>query len=247
MKKTILISMILILILTAACTEKEDQTTFFAAASLTEALDEYNKSIDNKLNLNFDSSTRLRLQIENGAGADIYLSANKKNVDLLREKKLLIESKKILENKMVIITPIDSKIETVEDLSKEIKLVIAEEEVPCGKYAVEVLENFNEKYGEDFSNKVMKNVVSKELNVKHVVSKIAMGEADAGIVYITDINQTNKEKLNIIEIEDKFNVNASYWICRLNNDEGTKKSYEDFLKDERIKNIFSDYGFKIIY
>jgi molybdate transport system substrate-binding protein len=247
MKKTLAVLIVIVLLISTGCTKEENKTSVYAAASLTEVLDKYNNLIDNRMNLNFDSSTRLRIQIENGAEPHIYLSANKKNIDILKEKDLIIESKEILKNRMVIITPKDSSVESPLDLTGNIKLVIAEEEVPCGRYALEVLDNYNLKYGKDYSGKVLNNVVSRELNVKLVVSKITMGEADAGIVYITDINENNKEKINIIEIEPEFNINASYWICRIRDENESKKFYKSFLEDENMKSIFENYGFKVVY
>jgi len=247
MKKIIVVLVVIVLLFSTDCAKEENKTSVYSAASLTEVLDEYNNLIVKKMNLNFDSSTRLRIQIENGAEPDIYLSANQKNIDILKEKNLVKESKEILKNRMVIITPKDSKVKSPLDLTKNIKLVIAEEEVPCGRYALEVLDNYNSKYGKDYSGKVLNNVVSRELNVKLVVSKITMGEADAGIVYITDINQNNKEKINIIEIGQDFNINASYWICRINDNNESKEFYKNFLEDDNMKNIFEKYGFRVIY
>lgn len=245
--KRILVVLIIVLLFSTSCVKEESKMSVYAAASLTEVLDEYNNILGEKLNLNFDSSTRLRIQIENGAEPDIYLSANQKNIDTLKEKKLVKESKEILKNRMVIITPKNSPVKNPSDLTENIKLVVAEDEVPCGRYALEVLENYNLKYGKNYSEKVLNNVVSKELNVKLVVSKIAMGEADAGIVYITDINQTNKEKLNIVEIEPEFNINASYWICRISDNNESKEFYKFFLEDNNMKNIFKNYGFRVVY
>jgi molybdate transport system substrate-binding protein len=247
MKKILVVLTIIVLLFSTSCAKEESKMSVYAAASLTEVLDEYNNIIGEKLNLNFDSSTRLRIQIENGAEPDIYLSANQKNIDILKEKNLVKESKEILKNRMVIITPKNSPVKNPSDLAGNIKLVIAGDEVPCGRYALEVLENYNLKYGKNYSEKVLNNVVSKELNVKLVVSKIAMGEADAGIVYITDINQTNKEKLNIIEVEPEFNINASYWICRISDNNESKEFYKSFLEDNNMKSIFENYGFRVVY
>jgi len=96
MKKIILFLAVIVLIFSNGCAKEENKTSVYAAASLTEVLDEYNNLLDKKMNLNFDSSTRLRIQIENGAEPDIYLSAIKKNIDILKEKNLVKDSKEIL-------------------------------------------------------------------------------------------------------------------------------------------------------
>jgi len=101
-------------------------------------------------------------------------------------------------------------------------------------------EKDNSQLESDFKEKFMNNVVSKEVDVKSVVNKIYLGEVDAGIVYQTDITPKTSEKLKVIEIEDSYNVIASYPIAVLNFS-ANKKEAQDF-----IEYIYSDAGGKIL-
>jgi molybdate transport system substrate-binding protein len=244
MKYKVVVILIILILITGCSTEK-NENSIFSAASLTESLEEFNESKDNSINIVFDSSTRLRIQIENGGKPDVYLSANKKNIELLNENELISESREILRNKMILITPKESNIKSFEDLGRDIKLIVAAEEVPCGKYAREVIKNHNKIYGENFYNKVLGNIVSEELNVKLVVSKVLLEEGDAGIVYATDVTSENRDNLNIIEIENKYNIEASYWICLVN--QNSKKFYDEILNSEKLKKIFANKGFEVVY
>jgi molybdate transport system substrate-binding protein len=98
-----------------------------------------------------------------------------------------------------------------------LKLVLADESVPAGNYARQILTKISDDpaYGSDFNAKVLANIVSNEMDVKQVVTKVELGEADAGIVYISDV--VAAPDLATITIPDNFNVTANYPIAILTN------------------------------
>jgi len=195
----------------------------FAAASLTDAFTEIGKNFEAAnpgvtVSFNFAGSQALRTQIEEGAPADVFASANKTEMDNLITGTLVAQdaSKVFLNNKLVIILPSNNPaaMEKLEDLAKPgIKLILAAEEVPVGKYARQVLDLMNGSFGSDFKDKVLANVVSNEDNVKQVVAKVQLGEGDAGIVYTSDA--VAAPDLKTIEIPAELNVIAKYPVAPL--------------------------------
>lgn len=110
------------------------------------------------------------------------------------------------------------QVTTLKDLAKPgLKFVMAEQGVPVGKYTLQMLEKMSadSAYGADFQNNVLKNVVSQEQNVKAVVAKIALGEADAGVAYVSDVTPEVASKIKTIAVPDSFNQIASYPIVVL--------------------------------
>jgi molybdate transport system substrate-binding protein len=195
----------------------------FAAASLTDAFTEIGKSFEAAnpgvtVTFNFGGSQALRTQIEEGAPADVFASANTKEMDTLVTSTFVAagSSQVFLNNQLVVILPADNPaaLENLEDLAKPgIKLVFAAEEVPVGQYAHQALDRMNGQLGSHFKDKVLANVVSNEDNVKQVVAKIQLGEADAGIVYTSDA--VAAPELKTIEIPAELNVIAEYPIAPL--------------------------------
>jgi len=199
--------------------------TIFAAASLTGAFQEIGKNYETanpgvKVSFNFAGSQILRTQLEQGALADVFASADHMNMDLIISENLVAANnyQDFVSNQLIVILPPGNpaKVQALGDLAKpNLKLVLADASVPAGNYARQVLLNMSKDpmYGADFSVKVLKNVVSNETDVKQVVAKVELGEADAGIVYTSDaIADPN---LATISIPDKFNVIASYPIAIL--------------------------------
>ena len=201
--------------------------TVFAAASLTDAFQEIGKAFqaanpDVKVIYSFAGSQELRTQIEQGAVADIYACADHKNMDLLAAGNLIDSNsyQDFVTNRLVVILPSDNpaKLENLQDLAKpDMKLVLADSSVPAGNYARQILTNLSEDpaYGADFISTVLANVVSNETDVRQVVTKVELGEADAGIVYISDA--VAAPALITISIPEKFNVIAQYPIAILTN------------------------------
>ncbi|HNH26647.1 MAG TPA: molybdate ABC transporter substrate-binding protein, partial [Anaerolineales bacterium] len=197
---------------------------------------------------NFAGSQALRTQIEEGAPADIFASASGKEMDAAIEGKFIAEDSNqvFLTNKLVVILPADNPagLETLEDLANSgVKIVLAAEEVPVGNYARQALDLMNGSFGADFKDKVLANVVSNEDNVKQVVSKVQLGEADAGIVYTSDA--VAAPELKSIEIPAELNVIAKYPIAPLVKSENADlaQAFMDYVLSDEGQAILAKWGF----
>ena len=154
--------------------------TVFAAASLTEVF----QAMAPKMTYNFAGSDQLAFQIQQGAPADVFASANIRYPDQLFTQGLVTKPAIFTYNNVVVITPKSNPagITSIQDITKPgVKLVMADPAVPVGSYARTVFRNLG------ISTAALANVVSNENDVKAVVAKVALGEADAGIVYQTDV------------------------------------------------------------
>jgi molybdate transport system substrate-binding protein len=195
---------------------EEREITVFAAASLREVFEDLAKAFEAKsgvkVHVNLAGSQELRTQIENGARADVFASADHKHIAALVNAKLAASPRVFARNTPVVIVPRDNpaKVGSFDQLPRAKKLVIGVPEVPIGAYALEILE----RTGADFKQKVLANVASRELNVRQVLAKVILGEADAGIVYRSDA-MAGKDRVAIVEIPAKINVIAEYPVAVL--------------------------------
>jgi molybdate transport system substrate-binding protein len=149
-------------------------------------------------------------------------------------------------NSLVIITPTQALagIETPADLARPgVKLVLADEQVPVGRYARQALENLNEVYGPDFSRSVLANVVSNEDSVVGVTAKVRLGEADAGIVFVTDA--AAEDSVKSIGIDEAHNVLAAYPIALVSDARSADvgRQFIEFLLSSDGQAILADFGF----
>ena len=157
----------------------EPRLTVFAAASLTEVL----PRIDERPRYSFAGSDELAVQIREGAPADVYATASTRHATALHDEGLVREPRVFATNRLVLIVPDGNpaRLSSVHDLArKPARLVIGADGVPAGNYARDALERLG---AED----VLARVVSEEQDVKGVAGKVALGEADAGFVYATDV------------------------------------------------------------
>ena len=154
-KKHILLALIAVLVLasSAGLAEEPKEITVFTAASLTGAFGEIGKMYTNETNIrvvfNFDGSQALRTQIENGAYADVFASANKKQMNSLKNSELMINSSIVVftRNKISLIVPKDNpaKIGNLSDLAKPgLKIVMGTKDVPVGDYALQIISNLGQ-------------------------------------------------------------------------------------------------------
>jgi molybdate transport system substrate-binding protein len=197
--------------------------TVFAAASLTDAFSEIGRMFETEhpgvtVQFSFAGSQNLRTQIEQGAAADVFASANSAEMNALVDGELVQQSapQTFATNQLLVVMPADNPagITSLQDLAKPgLKLVLAAEEVPAGKYARQVLDNLSAAFGADYPAGVLTNVVSDELDVRQVVAKVQLGEADAGMVYVTDAAAA--PELQTLAIPADVNVVAQYPIAAL--------------------------------
>ena len=195
--------------------------TVFAAASLTDAFTKVERTLEGAnpgLDIvnNFAGSQALVTQLTEGAPADVAaFAANTAMTNAIEADVISGEPQTFAENVLTVVIPTDNPagITSVADLAKPgIKLVLAQQEVPVGGYSRESLCTMGADtatYGDDFVADVASNVVSEEANVRAVLSKVALGEADAGIVYTSDVT----DDVIAIEIPETVNELATYPIA----------------------------------
>lgn len=219
MFKTLLKPTLTLLLLTASVAGAGN-ITVFAAASLTDAFTELGQSFDattgNKTTFQFAGSQALRTQLENGARGDVFASANAAQYGPLVEAGLLEKGQPFVKNRLAVIAPLgNGRVKTLGDLTTPgLKLVIADTTVPVGDYTRRMLAAIDAAgtYGQDFSARFLKNVVSQEPNVRQVALKVQLGEADAAVVYASDVTPALKGSVHVIALPGRFNQTASYPI-----------------------------------
>ena len=228
--------------------------TVFAASSLTDSFSEIGKAFDaktgSKTNFQFAGSQVLRTQLENGAKADVYASANSAQFDPLVKAGLIASGVIFTKNRLVVIVPKKGagNVKTLSDLAKPgIKLVIADKTVPVGQYSRQVFDALakSNKYGADYNTRVLKNVVSEEINVRQVALKVQLGEADAGVVYTTDVTLSLAPSVIQIAIPARYNVIAKYPIGVMKNSSNPEsaKAFTDFVLSQDGQVILGKWGF----
>lgn len=203
------------------------ELTVFAAVSLTEAFTELGKQFEAthpgvKVLFNFAGSQQLVQQLAQGAPADIFASANMRQMDeaVASGRVPAGSSRLFAENRLVVVFPDDNPagVASLHDLAKPgLKLVLAAPAVPVGAYTLYFLEKASATvgYGATYSPTVLSNVVSYEANVRGVLSKIMLGEADAGVVYLSDVMAQTADAVSSLEIPDELNMVARYPIAPL--------------------------------
>jgi molybdate transport system substrate-binding protein len=197
------------------------QLTVFAASSLRDAFEELGRRFEREhagtsISFNFAGSQELWTQIEHGARADVLASADPKTARALADAGFAEEARVFARNEPVIVVPAGNptRIGRLEDLPRARRLVIGAPEVPIGAYTVRILEAASRRYGADFRAAVEGRVASRELNVRQVLAKVVLAEADAGIVYRTDARAAH-DAIETIAIPPDLNVVAEYPIALL--------------------------------
>jgi molybdate transport system substrate-binding protein len=181
------------------------QLTVYAAASLTNVF----PAIHKNEKYSFGGSNALAAQIKQGAPADVFASANMTLPTHLFQQGFCSKPKVFTRNALVIVVPKSNPahIRNIYNLTKSgVKIDIAASGVPVGTYTLQVLKNMNLK------NAVLKNVVSQETDVREVLAKVALAEADAGFVYSTDA-KTVPGKVKVIKIPAWAQPKLQYGIC----------------------------------
>ena len=201
----------------SAKTQSSGRLTVFAAASLTNVF----PKIDPRPRYGFAGSDQLAFQIQQGAPADVFAAASPKYPELLYKQGLVQKPVQFATNTLVLIVPKANPagIHTADDLTKPgVKIVIGDPSVPVGSYTRTVLANLG------ITDSVMKNVVSQEPDVRDVLAKVALGEADAGFVYITDA-RTVKGKVGVLAIRESAQPHVIYEAAVVNSSPHLQAAY----------------------
>ncbi len=231
--------------------------TIFAAASLTEAFTELGQQFEATtpgvtVSFNFAGSQQLAQQLTQGAPADLFASANAMQMNAAIDAGRVISNTPQIfaRNRLVGIYPKDNPatINHLFDLaSPGVRIILAAGEVPVGRYSLEFLDKAAQDpiFGADFKNHLLANVVSYEQNVRAVLTKIALGEGDAGIVYASDLVGSGVDRVGRIEIPDDLNRLAAYPIA-VTADTAyptQARAFVDFLLSAAGQEILARYGF----
>lgn len=205
------------------------------------------------VDFNFAGSAQLVTQLQQGASADVVAFA-----DLVHMKKVqdagLVQGEPVIfaKNRLTIVVPKRNPagVQGLADLARPgVKLVIAHQNVPVGTYARTVLQRASQRpeYGPDFASRVLANVVSEEVNVKQVLAKVALGEADAGIVYVTDV-QAAGSAVDPVPIPEELNVVACYPIAVIAGarDSALARQFVELVRSDAGRVVLERSGFQAV-
>jgi molybdate transport system substrate-binding protein len=234
----------------------QGQLTVFTAASVTDAFKEMRANIEQanpgtKVQFNFAGSPTLRTQLAQGARADVFAAADEPNMRGAQQDGTIAgEPRMFARNILVVIVPAQgpAAITKLQDLAKPgVKLILAQKDVPVGNYARQSIAKMsqNPAFGHDFANRVLANLVSEETNVKQVVTKVQLGEADAGVVYRSDVTPAVRGALRVIEIPDPVNVIARYPIAVVkgSQNEAGARAFIEYVLSPAGQAILQRHGF----
>jgi molybdate transport system substrate-binding protein len=230
--------------------------TVFAAASLAGPFDEVVALYRERhpgvtVHVNYAGSQRLAAQLEHGARADVFASADQRWMEHVRRRGLVSEPPVVFaHNHLVAVIPASNPggIHGLEDLGRGgLKLVLAADAVPAGRYSREVLRKLARLPGfpADYERRVLANVVSQEENVRAVVAKVRLGEADGGLVYRSDVTPAPASRLEVLEIPHPANVVASYPVALLEQarEPGAARAFLELLLGSEGRAALTRHGF----
>ena len=237
-------------------TDPDEELIVFCGAGFTGAISEIGKIYENssgkKVRFNFDGLPALRVQIEEGAYADLLISPDQRYIDPLVETGFIEEDtvEVFARNLVAVVIPANNpaNITTIQDLATPgMKIVMGIEELPIGDHALQVLDNLADdpSFGPAFKEAVLANVVSMETRVTGIVSKVALGEADAGFAFMSDVTPQMREKIRKIPIPDGYNVRGDSSIAVFSQSDNSEAAEEfiDLLMSNDAQAILDEYGF----
>jgi molybdate transport system substrate-binding protein len=228
----------------------------FAASSLTDAFDEMIRAFEVqnpgvRVVINYGGSSGLATQLLEGGVADIFASANSAQMQRVVDAGEIVDDPQTFAtNRLVVIVPSDNPggIETLADLANPgLLLILAMRGVPVRDYTDQMFAEMaaDPAYGSAYSAAVYANLVSEEENVRQVAAKVALGEADAGVVYTSDITPDLADRVRQIEVPDAYNVIAAYPIAHLANapHPDAAAAFLAFVLSDEGQSILNRWGF----
>jgi molybdate transport system substrate-binding protein len=253
----------IVLLILAACggqvsaPSNTGEVLVFAAASLTDAFGAVGKNFEAanpgaKVTFNFGGSQQLAQQIIEGAPADVFASANARQMQAVIDAGQVVggAQQTFVRNRLVVVYPEDNPagLRTLQDLAQPgLKIVLAAKEVPVGEYSLDVLTKASQapEFSASYRQNVLANVVSYEESVRVVLSKVALGEADAGIVYTSDTALDAADQVGRIDIPDTLNTIAAYPIAPVTSSKNPElaQRFIDYVLSADAQTTLERYGF----
>ena len=240
-----------------AYTPSEKTLVVFTAASLKGASGKLGSAFSamypgHTAVFNLDGTQNLKTQVQNGAYADVFISASNAYTNTLRSEGYFINStvKPLATNYVIVILPASNpgNIQTLADLAKPgVKIALGDKTVPVGIAANAVLANLAKStYNQDWNKSVFTNVVTYETTEPGVATKVALGEVDAGFVYESTYTTAPKGTYSAITIPKADNYLQTYTIGVLQQtrNSGVAQEFEDFMLSSVGQQILRDYGFR---
>ncbi len=225
--------------------KKSTDLTVFAAASLKDVFDKVAKAFETKypahVVYSFAGSQHLALQINQGAPCDVFASADQMQMKMAQVSGR-ISPQNVLTfamNRLVVVATKKAGVHKIQDLARKgLKIVLADSKVPAGSYTSDMLD----KGGAAFKKAVLANVASYEQDVRSVLAKVQLGEADAGVVYATDYAVSHD--LEKIELPGKYSTTTEYQIAPLTGpNQELASDFVSFVESPDGQQIFTNEGF----
>ena len=244
-------TLLLALLWTVAASSQAVPIRVFAASSLTEAFGDIGAAYlrlhrSDPAEYSFAGAPTLRTQIQEGALVDVFASDDRQNVDALAAQRLVGPKQIFARNTMLVVVPAKSpRVIMINELSdKGVRVVLADTNVPAGHYAEQVLVKMTPGIQDNFAKRVLANVVSRVADVRDVLAKVARGEADAGIVFATDVTAAG-QRVRTIPIRPEYNVIGEYAIAPLTRSRNPRgaDSFIKFVMSSDGQAILRAHGF----
>jgi molybdate transport system substrate-binding protein len=211
----------------------------FAAASLREGLSAVAEDFERAhpgvdIQLGFAGTQALRAQLEQGAAADVFASADEAHMQALRTAGMVDAPVTFAQSALVVVVSSEAaeRVRRFEDLPSATRIVLGAPEVPIGRYTARLLERADAALGPGFAERVAQRVVSRELNVRQVLAKVTMGEADAGVVYRSDAAAAGAA-VHVLEVPPGLRVVAEYPMATL------RRATEPALAEAWVRYVLS--------
>lgn len=246
-----------------AAEQEKTKLTVFAAASMTETMNEIAKAYqqehpDIEIVYNFDSSGTLKQQIQNGAACDVFISAAQKQMDQLDASKderanpekldFVLQGTRVdlLENKVVLATPEGNpkQITSFDDMAKKlndgsIRLVMGNSDVPVGQYTQKILAH----YGLDEQAVAEQGRITYGSNVKEVTTQVKEGSADCGVIYGTDAYSAGLKPVDEATKDMCGQVVYPAAVLKASADPEAAKAFLQYLRSDKAMAVFESVGF----
>jgi molybdate transport system substrate-binding protein len=232
---------------------KPQRITVSAAASLSHVFPQIGAAFEDErpgvgVGFSFAGTDAIVAQIEQGAPIDVFAGASASYGEGLASKGLIDAPIPFCRNSLVLVLPRENPagVSSLQDLTRDgIRLVIGAETVPIGTYTRKVLAQLDGLYGRGYSSKVLANVVSNEDNVEGVITKVRLGEADAGLVYVTDAKGAG-DAVRTIDVPPQAQASAVYPIAvvRASRIASVAQQFVAFVMGPRGQELLRAAGFE---